>query len=524
MAEFQVSESENLKFALHCFEILGGGTFSTFVRDAGVLFSVPLRFCDMRLISPACVALLLCLSLSGLGAEPYAVQVVDEVTGRGVPMVTLETVHGLRLVTDSAGWAAFDEPGLMRQRVYFTVSSPGYAFPRDESGVTGVALDTKPGGATELRLLRLNIAERLYRITGQGIYRDSTQLGKEAPLPSPNLSGGVLAQSDTQVALHNGRLHWTWGQTLLAAHPLRAVAGTQATSELPTTTGLDPTQGIHFQHVTGSDGALLRLLADPEPGEVGLDGLLSVKDAEGGAHLIAHYTRTKLDGKRLDHGLAELGAEGQFERLVVLGDDYLWQFPQGQAVQVAEGEREFFYFATPFAHVRVPAVYEAMLTPSHYEALAWDEEAGEVRWQKLKPPMTQQDEKRWIDKRMIKRGEARCQLRSRAGGEAVVEPTSGSVHWNTHRKAWLLICGTATGDVYCAQAAGVDGPWQKAVLVAGHTGHRFTAVTQLPAFDQEGGKIIYFQGTLEAADLKTPRYDGNALMYRLDLGDARLTR
>ena len=44
------------------------------------------------------------------GAGPghyFAIQVVDEQTGRGVPLVELETVHHLRFVTDSAGRVAF---------------------------------------------------------------------------------------------------------------------------------------------------------------------------------------------------------------------------------------------------------------------------------------------------------------------------------------------------------------------------------------------------------------------------------
>ena len=47
----------------------------------------------------------------------FAIQVVDEQTGRGVPLVELETVHHLRFVTDNAGRVAFAEPGLMDQPV-----------------------------------------------------------------------------------------------------------------------------------------------------------------------------------------------------------------------------------------------------------------------------------------------------------------------------------------------------------------------------------------------------------------------
>ncbi len=48
-----------------------------------------------------------------------------------------------------------------------------------------------------------------------------------------------------------------------------------------------------------------------------------------------------------------------------------------------------------------------------------------------------------------------------------------------------------------------------------------------PFFDQEGGRLIYFEGTFTKTFSRTkvgvPRYDYNTIMYRLDLADKRLT-
>src|SRR5947208_3554801 len=82
------------------------------------------------------------------GAEPreyFGIQVVDDLTGRGVPLVELETVNALRFVTDSAGRVAFLEPGLMGHDVFFTVKSHGYEFPQDGFGFHGQKLRTDPG-------------------------------------------------------------------------------------------------------------------------------------------------------------------------------------------------------------------------------------------------------------------------------------------------------------------------------------------------------------------------------------------
>src|SRR5690348_1106772 len=43
----------------------------------------------------------------------FAIQVVDEQTGRGVPLVELQTTSAVSYYTDSNGLIAFDEPGLM---------------------------------------------------------------------------------------------------------------------------------------------------------------------------------------------------------------------------------------------------------------------------------------------------------------------------------------------------------------------------------------------------------------------------
>jgi hypothetical protein len=51
---------------------------------------------------------------------------------------------------------------------------------------------------------------------------------------------------------------------------------------------------------------------------------------------------------------------------------------------------------------------------------------------------------------------------------------------------------------------------------------------QHPSFDEDGGRIIYFEGTyantFSGNDQQTPGYDYNQIMYRLDLSDPRLQK
>ena len=463
---------------------------------------------------------LLVSTLAGAGS-PFGIQVLDDTSGQPIPMVTLETVHGLRYVSDSSGLVAFDEPGMLQRRVFFSISSPGYTFPKDNFGFAGLSLDTSPGATTTIKMVRINVAERLYRLTGQGIYRDTLLLGKDAPLSHPNLNGGVLAQGEVQMVSFQNKLLWVWGDTKRPAHPLSNVRGTAALSEPPGATGDTPSVGILFNYFTNDRDEPQPILSGKEPGSLHFDGMVTVKDMMGNEHVLCHYARTDSDHKTQEQGIAEWNTQlHEFERMIVLSADYTWQFPQGQATRVTDESGDHFYFASPFCNVRVAAMYEAMLTPGSYEALSYDEDKGVIRWQQTQPPMTREQEDKWATKKWIKRSEARCQLEVADNGRELT-PTSGSVHWNAYRKAFILICTDDKGDVWYAECKKVDGPWHAAVRIATHNEHPFTSVVHHDLFDQKDGQIILLEGVVN--DPNATRYDGNAIVYRLDLNDERLS-
>src|SRR3982751_3507932 len=100
-----------------------------------------------------------CVSNAAPTTQPsnyFGIHVIDEQTGRGVPLVELQTVDRQRFYTDSAGYVAFLEPGLMNQRVFFYVSSFGYEFPADGFDIRGTSLQTTPGEVETLRMKRTN--------------------------------------------------------------------------------------------------------------------------------------------------------------------------------------------------------------------------------------------------------------------------------------------------------------------------------------------------------------------------------
>src|SRR5689334_3660855 len=85
------------------------------------------------------------LAIPARALNYFAVQVVDDATGRGVPLVELKTTNSVAFYTDSNGVVALDEPGFIGRKVFFYVTSPGYEFPADGFGYHGKALDVTPG-------------------------------------------------------------------------------------------------------------------------------------------------------------------------------------------------------------------------------------------------------------------------------------------------------------------------------------------------------------------------------------------
>jgi hypothetical protein len=110
---------------------------------------------------------------------------------------------------------------------------------------------------------------------------------------------------------------------------------------------------------------------------------------------------------------------------------------------------------------------------------------------------------------------------------------SGSVRWNAHRKRWVLVAGqiggesSFLGEVWYAEAAHPTGPFVKAVRVVTHERQSFYNVCHHAFLDRAGGRVIHFEGTytndFSGNPEKTPRYNYNQILYRLDL-DAEALR
>jgi hypothetical protein len=479
------------------------------------------------------------------GEDYFRIHVVDAETGRGVPLVELKTVHNVRHFTDSNGLVAFREPGLTGTKVFFHVKSHGYEYPKDGFGFRGKALNVTAGGKATLKVRRVNLAERLYRVTGAGIYADTLLLGERAPLRRPVINALVLGSDSVLTAVYRGKVYWFWGDTNRAAYPLGNFHVPGATSELPGKGGLDPEKGVDLTYFVDAKGFAKPTAKMPGPGPTWLGGLTVVKDGKGKERMFAGYAKIKPPMVVYERGLVVFDDDKErFEKVRTFPADAPLH-PGGHPFQHTEGGVEYIYFASPYPLVRVKADADHLRDPSRYEAYTCLKEGtraeqgmldrardGSLRysWKKNTAPLGTVEQEKLIRKGKLKPGEALLRLRDVNTGKRVVAH-AGSVSWNAYRKRWVMITtevgGTSfLGEVWYAEADTPLGPWVYARKVVTHQRYSFYNPRHHPFLDKAGGRVIFFEGTythtFSGNPEQTPRYDYNQIMYKLDLGDPRV--
>jgi hypothetical protein len=503
--------------------------------------------------SVALLALLLKTAISLTDpAHYFKIRVIDRATRRGVPLVELRATNDSRWITDSNGIVAFDDEGLMGRKVFFSISSHGYTYPKDGFGFSGVALDAKPGGSATIELDRQNIAERLYRITGEGIYRDSLMVGEPVPLRLPQLNGGVMGQDTVEVTPYHGKLYWFWGDTNRSDYPLGNFHTSGATSQEPSGGGLNPSAGIDLTYFTDSSGFCKAMLPNKEPGPVWIGGLCTVLDSQRNERLLCNYARMKGLGDVQERGLALFDDEREVFEPINSLDIKDPQCPLGHPVQVDVLGVSYVYSAIsdsdPIPGVRVLRDLKHVTDPGAYEAYTClapgsryngtkstvDRNAdGTIRyaWKPATAAVTWKQQQELIHAGKLKSDEALIQLRDVDTGK-VIQPAGGSVFWNRYLHKWVMIFGQLSGstsllgEIWYSAADTPTGLWVYARKIVTHNNYTFYNPAQDPFFNQSGGKEIFFEGTYTRtfSDNKdpTPRYDYNQIMYRLSLDDPRL--
>ena len=442
-------------------------------------------------ISPLCLA--------QTATKPFRVVVVDHETQWPVAMVELRTTHQLRFVSDNAGVIAIDSPEIMNLNTWFSVIGHGYEVPVDGFGYQGVRLTPTEGGSVRIELTRTTIAKRVGRLTGVGLFAESKKFGEYLDEPESQ----VFGCDSVQLASYKKKLIWAWGDTNIASYPLGIFAMTGATTSLRPFDSLEPPLKPQFKPFLDAQGRIRGMAEIPGSGPTWLTGYVSLPDAKGLEHLIAFYRKIKPPLDVYETGLCVWNdSNSSFEKLRTTwvsnsglpkpslaedGHPVFWADEAGQ---------RWLFFGNPFPRVQMLATFEA-----------WQDTAS---WKTVAAPAS---------------------LLS-SGDDREITPQSGSIAWNEHRKRWVAVFVQKGGDssflgnVWYAESESPIGPWGRATKILSHDNYTFYNPRLYPEFNANDGSVLLFEGTYTAtfanSPEKTPRYDYNQILYRLDLDDPKL--
>ena len=492
------------------------------------------------------VAIIICSAAIGQtgpqNGKYFAITVVDDETGRGVPLVELTTTNNIHYYTDSNGMVAFYEPGLMGLDVHFMVKSHGYEHAKDSFGYAGLALKVVEGGSAEIRIKRINIAERLYRITGEGIYSDSILLGRKVPLNHPVINGLVVGQDSVLTTIYKDKIYWFWGDTSRVAYPLGNFHASGATSMLPGKGGLDPEVGVDLTYLVDQNGFSKGVAPLAKTGPVWLGGLLTLPDENKQERLYVMYSNVDNAMNSKAAGVARFNDEkAEFESMREI-DVKAPVKPTGHPFKVVDNGVEYIYY-TPLtrvqadvAHLMDPSSYEAFTSAkpgSREDKIEIDRTADGkilIGWKRDAPALWPAEEDKQIKAGTLKPEDTLFHIQDCDTGKAVTYHGS-SVSWNTYRKRWVMIMseifGTSLlGEAYYLEADTPLGPWAYARKILTHNNYSFYNPRHHPFFDKENGRVIFFEGTyttsFSSSPYPTPRYEYNQIMYKLDLSSPKL--
>jgi hypothetical protein len=465
-------------------------------------------------------------------AECMALYVVDAATQRGIPLVSLATPAGT-LLTDSQGVAAYCDATHMGAAT-LQLTSHGY----EPSSATA----TLAAGQTAiLPLTRDNVAERLYRTTGQGTYRDSLLLGLAIPVANGALNAGVTGQDSEISTVYKGKVFWTWGDTNAVGYGLGNFATSGARSELPGQGGLDAAKGVNLTYYTNTAGDFVKGMIPGIRTDLSsptwMGALVSVPDASGNEKLFGTYTKALDLSHSAERGLALFDdTSSTFKSALTYGLTEGGVPGGGQAMRVTSGGQDWVQYP---GNLRIPATAEALVDHSTYQVFTgWSDAAG-----------TQLDvvggavQYRW---RTGSNGAGVSQAAAKAAGLTAgqslegqlrdvltgnsVQAASTSVHWNAHRGRFVAIIeqqyGTSyAGEIWYAEADTPMGPWVDARKIVSHDDYTFYNPYTHPYLSTDDGRTVYFEATYTNAftgTAATPRYNYNQMMYRVDTDVAAL--
>jgi hypothetical protein len=432
-------------------------------------------------------------------ARACKILVVDAENEWPVPLIELRTTHHLRFVTDNAGVIAMDAPELLGRETWFGVHGHGYTVPADGFGYRGVRLTPKPGETLTVKVQRDNIAKRIGRLTGSGLFAESQKLGEMRDW----VDGPIVGSDSVQLATYRDRLMWAWGDTTLYKYPLGIFNASGATTPLQPLKSFTPPLTMPYSYFHGPDGGARGVANVPGPGPTWLSAYFTVKDEKGQERFCATYSKITPPLTTYEVGLCMWDDDHEeFRPTKVLwkkdsGEPQPKHFPDGHPARWTDADgKRWLLFGNPLPKLRCPDSLAGWQNPK--------------RWEPLSPPETL----------------------SSVSDSKPIKLHSGSIAWNAHRQRWVTVFmqhfGKASpfGELWYAEANDPLGEWGSCVQILTHDNYTFYNPRIQTEITPADADFLLFEATYtqEFANkpMPTPRYDYNQMLYRLNLNDPRL--
>lgn len=476
----------------------------------------------------------------------FLIRLVDAADGRGIPLVELEAFNALTYQSDNLGNIAIVEPDLHGKAVRFLVKGHGYRIPQlDFFGERSLTVLIEPGASCTFKLERTAVAERLYRITGSGRYRDSILAGIDVSGQPVELAGNVVGLDSAVPVVWQNRLFSFYGDTLGAGSINLSGSGAEIDLQQPGVPG----SRLPLRFFTDENGFARRIVPLPESGFVWIEAVVPVTaDLDGDKEVLAaRYVVHKTLEEAIETGYAVFD-EKQGIFTPVKRVESSRHHKSARATPV-EYNKVSGYCLQPWE--RVARNLTAFTTPEKYEYYSCLEEVDPasatveaclindrrfmverdaggrpvLKWRQATLPHDASVQRQLLRAGQIKEDEVWLSLIELGSGRRLADFT-GSISYNRFRERWILIAQGHTGEIWYSEADTFTGPWLYARKIVEHDTYNFYNPVHHPWFDSKDGRVIYFEGTytafFTAKERKSPRTDYNQVMYRLHLDDKEL--
>lgn len=474
----------------------------------------------------------------------FLIKAIDTLTGRGIPLVELEAFNALNYQSDNLGNIAIIEPDLSGKVVRFLVRGNGYRVPQlDFFGERSFTVKIVPGTAVTLQLERTAPAERLYRITGSGRYRDSMIAGIDCSEYNCELSGKVFGLDSAVPAVWQNRLLSFYGDTLGPANINLSGSGAEIDLSRP---GV-PDRRLPLQFFVDEDGFARKMVVLPETGFVWIETAVPLLVGKNNNKTVLgmRYVLHKTLEKAVETGYAVFDiARGRFIPVKRVKSDRQHKSARATPVKY-NGDSGFCLqpwervanrlsaFIKPEEYEYYSCLRETALASISVDACRIDgrnfvverDKSGKplMRWRKNTLPYNAIVQRQLLQQGCIEADEVWLRLAELGSGKRLRDFT-GSISYNKFRERWVMFVQGDTGEIWYSEADTYTGPWLYAKKIISHDDYNFYNPVHHAWFDK--GSKVYLEGTYTSffteKERKTPRTDYNQVLYRLDLADHRL--